>query len=295
MRPTLYPQINDITMVVPTKITDLGIYVKLIEYNNIEGLIMLSDLSKSRIRSINKVVKIGKNFAASVQNLDEIKKNISLSKKVVSEEEAKMCENNFRTLKYIENLVTLFVTKLEKDYNIIVSVQTAYETFIWSLSHNVEFLIFALKSACRDFDKVYSNILLGIDPLWIECYKQVLAIKFKNKEVLLETILEITCFETGGVNIIKSALLEASQLANEEFPFKIKLVKSPYYSITIKTTNQEAAIIFINEIILTIKTNLDKNNANMKIHKFPEIVIDKEFKPEDSDTEESDYDSQSEL
>jgi len=60
MRPTKYPAINEITMVIPIKITDFGIYVQLVEYNDIEGLIILSELCRGRIRSINKIVSIGK-------------------------------------------------------------------------------------------------------------------------------------------------------------------------------------------------------------------------------------------
>ncbi|XWV26930.1 putative translation factor [Tupanvirus soda lake] len=287
MRPTQYPNINDITMVVPTKITDLGVYVELIEYNNIEGLIILSDLSKSRFRSINKVVKIGKRFAACVQTLDVKSNNITLSKKIVSDDEAKQCENNYKTLKYIYDLVNFFIRKMQKDYNITITLDTIYKTFVWSLSNDAEFLIFALKSASKDFNKVYENKLDNVDPIWIECFKEVLSLKFKNKEVLLEAILEITCYETSGINIIKNTLLEASGMANEQFPYKIKLVKSPYYSIIIRTNNQEPAVKLITEVIDIIKMNLEKNGAFIKIVKMPEIVLDKEFEPEDSDSDSS--------
>ncbi|XWV25593.1 mimivirus translation initiation factor 2 subunit alpha [Tupanvirus deep ocean] len=292
MRPTKYPNVNDITMVVPTKITDLGVYVQLIEYNNIEGLIILSDLSKSRFKSINKVVKVGKRFAAAVQTFDEKSNNITLSKKIVSEDESKQCENNYKTLKYIYDLVNFFMRKIQKEHNITITPDTVYETFIWPLSNDAEFLIFALKSASKDFNKVYENKLENIEPIWIECFKEVLSLKFKNKEVLLEAILEITCYETGGINIIKNTLLEANIMANEQFPYKIKLVKSPYYSITIRTNNQEPAVKLITNVINTIKMSLEKNGASIKIVKMPEIVLDKEFEPEDSDSDSaSDCDS----
>ena len=290
MRPTTYPSINNITMVVPIKITEFGIYVQLLEYNNIEGLIILSDLSKSRIKSINKIVKIGKKFAASVQTVDIVGKNITLSKKIVSETEAKTCENDYKSLKFVQDLVTFFVRKLEKEHNIVVSSETIYQTFIWCLSHDVEFLLFSLKSASKTFDRVYETKLDQVDPLWITCFREVLALKFKNKDVLLEAVLEITCYETDGISIIKTALVEASKMATTEFPFKVKIVKSPYYSITIKTANQEAAMTVINDVINITKISLEKNGVNFKIYKMPEIVVDKEFEPEDSGTEDSEYD-----
>jgi translation initiation factor 2 subunit 1 len=37
----------------------MGAYVSLLEYNNIEGMILLSELSRRRIRSVNKLIKVG--------------------------------------------------------------------------------------------------------------------------------------------------------------------------------------------------------------------------------------------
>lgn len=42
-----------------TKIAEMGAYVNLLEYNGIEGMILLSELSRRRIRSINKLIKVG--------------------------------------------------------------------------------------------------------------------------------------------------------------------------------------------------------------------------------------------
>lgn len=41
-----------------TSIQEMGAYVVLLEYDNIEGMILLSELSRRRIRSINKLIKV---------------------------------------------------------------------------------------------------------------------------------------------------------------------------------------------------------------------------------------------
>ena len=41
-------------------IQEMGAYVALLEYNNIEGMILLSELSRRRIRSVNKLLKVGR-------------------------------------------------------------------------------------------------------------------------------------------------------------------------------------------------------------------------------------------
>lgn len=39
-------------------IAEMGAYVSLLEYNNIEGMILLSELSRRRIRSVTKLIKV---------------------------------------------------------------------------------------------------------------------------------------------------------------------------------------------------------------------------------------------
>ena len=45
-----FPEIDDVVMVNVRSIADMGAYVHLLEYNNIEGMILLSELSRRRIR-----------------------------------------------------------------------------------------------------------------------------------------------------------------------------------------------------------------------------------------------------
>ena len=55
-----FPEMEDVVMVNVRSIADMGAYVHLLEYNNIEGMILLSELSRRRIRSINKLIRVGR-------------------------------------------------------------------------------------------------------------------------------------------------------------------------------------------------------------------------------------------
>lgn len=56
-------------------IAEMGAYVYLLEYNNIEGMILLSELSRRRIRSINKLIRVGKTEPVVVIRVDKEKGN----------------------------------------------------------------------------------------------------------------------------------------------------------------------------------------------------------------------------
>ena len=59
-----YPEVDEVVMVQVKSIAEMGAYVSLLEYNNIDGMILLSELSRRRIRSVNKLIKVGVRFPA---------------------------------------------------------------------------------------------------------------------------------------------------------------------------------------------------------------------------------------
>ena len=47
--------------------------MKLLEYDNIDGMILLSELSRRRIRSIQKLIRVGRNEVVVVLRVDKEK------------------------------------------------------------------------------------------------------------------------------------------------------------------------------------------------------------------------------
>ena len=68
-----FPEVEDVVMVNVRSIAEMGAYVHLLEYNNIEGMILLSELSRRRIRSINKLIRVGRNECVVVIRVDKDK------------------------------------------------------------------------------------------------------------------------------------------------------------------------------------------------------------------------------
>jgi translation initiation factor 2 subunit 1 len=56
----MYPEVDECVVVEVKSVAEMGAYVTLLEYGNIEGMILLSELSRRRIRSVNKLIRVGK-------------------------------------------------------------------------------------------------------------------------------------------------------------------------------------------------------------------------------------------
>src|SRR3954470_22305921 len=99
----------------------MGAYVKLLEYDNIDGMILLSELSRRRIRSIQKLIRVGRNEVVVVLRVDKEKGlhgpfpqifllianlgYIDLSKRRVSPEDITKCEERYMKAKTVASIM----------------------------------------------------------------------------------------------------------------------------------------------------------------------------------------------
>lgn len=79
--------------------------VKLLEYDNIDGMILLSELSRRRIRSIQKLIRVGRNEVVVVLRVDKEKGYIDLSKRRVSPEDVLKCEDRYNKAKMVHSIM----------------------------------------------------------------------------------------------------------------------------------------------------------------------------------------------
>ncbi|KAG8846977.1 hypothetical protein FRB96_001727 [Tulasnella sp. 330] len=106
-----FPEVEDLVMVQVRQIAEMGAYVKLLEYDNIEGMILLSELSRRRIRSIQKLIRVGRNEVVVVLRVDKEKGYIDLSKRRVSPEDITKCEERYMKSKTVASIMRHVSTK----------------------------------------------------------------------------------------------------------------------------------------------------------------------------------------
>jgi len=138
-----FPEIDDVVMVQVTSIAEMGAYVRLLEYNNTEGMILLSEVSRRRIRSINKLIRVGRQEVCMVLRVDQEKGYIDLSKRRVSPEDVQKCEERFQRSKAVHSIVRHVSDIVHLDMEAVYRTSTwplylkfghAYEAFCASIS-----------------------------------------------------------------------------------------------------------------------------------------------------------------
>ncbi|KXN87203.1 Eukaryotic translation initiation factor 2 subunit alpha [Leucoagaricus sp. SymC.cos] len=106
-----YPEVDELVMVQVRQIAEMGAYVKLLEYDNTEGMILLSELSRRRIRSVQKLIRVGRNEVVVVLRVDKEKGYIDLSKRRVSPEDIVKCEERYMKSKTVASILRHVASK----------------------------------------------------------------------------------------------------------------------------------------------------------------------------------------
>jgi translation initiation factor 2 subunit 1 len=259
-------------MVNVRQIAEMGSYVNLLEYNKIEGMILLSELSRRRIRSINKLIRVGRNEVVVVIRVDKEKGYIDLSKRRVSTEEILKCEEKFARGKTVNSILrhTAEVLKLTSDQEF----EDLYEKTAWKLDD-----IYKKPGYSYEIFKqcVTDPAVLDVCDIPAE-WKAILISNIKRRltpqAVKCRADIEVSCYSYEGIDAIKNALKEGLKLSTEDKPIKINLIAPPVYVVTSSSLDREEGVKLLQEVIDKIKATIESFKGRFKVKMPPKVITD---------------------
>mgnify|MGYP005842656581 CR=1 FL=1 len=266
-----YPEIESVVMVNVRSIADMGAYVSLLEYNNIEGMILLSELSRRRIRSIHRLIRVNRNEVVMVLRVDKEKGYIDLSKRRVSPEDVAACEDRFNKAKAVHG-VFRHVAERRKYY-----LEDLYEKIGWPLYRKYGHAYDAFKLAISD-DKSVADPLVDIDvPEDLkEEIKTYILRRLAPQPIKIRSDVEVSCFTYEGIDAIREALFAGMACGTENSQIKIKLIAPPIYVLSTTTLEKEVGIGLLNKAIDTIRENISAKGGKIDVKMAPKAVSIKE-------------------
>ncbi|CAI9091769.1 OLC1v1026880C3 [Oldenlandia corymbosa var. corymbosa] len=284
-----YPEVDQAVMIQVKSMADSGAYVSLLEYNNIEGMILFSELSRRRIRSISSLIKVGRIEPVMVLRVDKEKGYIDLSKRRVSEEDIAACEERYNKSKLVHSIMRHVAETLKID------LEDLYIHIGWPLYRKYGHAFEAFKLIVNDPDSVLNSLtreVKEIGPDGQEVTKVVPAVTEEVKDSLVKNIrrrmtpqplkiradIEMKCFQFDGVLHIKEAMRKAEAAGNKDCPVKIKLVAPPAYVLNTQTLDKEQGIAVLNEAIKACAEEIERHKGKLLVKEAPRAVSEREDK-----------------
>jgi translation initiation factor 2 subunit 1 len=299
----VYPDIESVVMVNVRNIADMGAYVTLLEYNHIEGMILLSELSRRRIRSIHKLIRVNRNEVVMVLRVDQEKGYIDLSKRRVSAEDIIACEERYNKAKAVHGVLR-HVAEKHRFY-----LQELYERIGWPLykkyGHAYDAFKLAIQAETDNSTKIDDPFLeldSKIPPSLIQEIKAYILRKLAPQPIKIRSDIEVSCFSYEGIDAIREALIAGTKVtlpsggggdteeknettamtttttnaSQQHTPIKIKLIAPPIYVLSITTLDKDAGIALLHAAIDTIRTIITSKGGKLDIKMAPKAVSDKE-------------------
>lgn len=268
---------------------DSGAYVALLEYNNIEGMILFSELSRRRIRSISSLIKVGRIEPVMVLRVDKEKGYIDLSKRRVSEEDISACEERYNKSKLVHSIMRHVAETMGID------LEDLYIHVGWPLYRKYGHAFEAFKLVVSDPDSILNSLtreVKEIGPDGKEVTKVAPALSEEVKDALVKNIrrrmtpqplkiradIEMKCFQFDGVLHIKEAMRKAEAAGNVDCPVKIKLVAPPAYVLNTQTLDKEQGIAILTKAIAACTEEIERHKGKLVVKEAPRAVSEREDK-----------------
>nr|CAG4648072.1 EOG090X09RW [Moina brachiata]SVE93130.1 EOG090X09RW [Moina brachiata] len=265
-----YPEVDDVVMVNVRSIAEMGAYVHLLEYNNIEGMILLSELSRRRIRSINKLIRVGKTEPVVVIRVDKEKGYIDLSKRRVSPEDVDKCMDKYSKAKAV-NSILRHVAELLK-YQTDEELEDLYRKTAWHFEEKNK-----KQSSSYDVFKQAVNdpsVLdeCGLDEETKETLLTIIRRKLTQQAVKIRSDVEVACYGYEGIGAVKKALKAGIACSTEEIPIRINLIAPPLYVVTTQTPERQDGLKALENAIEKVREVIEDLGGVFKIQMAPKVV-----------------------
>lgn len=280
-----FPEVNDLVMVTVKRIAEMGAYVSLMEYNNIEGMVLLSELSRRRIRSVQRLIRVGKTEIVVVLRVDRDKGYIDLSKRRVSPEEAEKFEEKYNKSKTVHSILRHVAEKHDMELEVL------YQQVGWPLYRKFGHAFDAFKLALSEPDRVWSCLPAPLDASTQADLMQSIVRRLTPQKLKIRADIEVACFDYEGVDAVKRALAAGESVATEEVPIRAKLVAPPLYVLMTQCMDKARGLELMNLAVEKIEATIKAANGQMAVKLKPKVVSETDERMLDALMKKSEMDN----
>ena len=244
-----YPQFGELVLCTARRIGQFAAWCSLDEYQNMEGMIHISEAAGKWVHDIKKFIKSNKQYVAKVVKVDPKNNVINLSLKRVSKSEERSKWNEFRKEKRADSILKVIAHELG------ISVDKAHEDIESKFQEEFD----DLYAAFEEINKSPSILSkLGVPEKMHDAILKVLAKNFVEKEFVIKIEMQMSSYEGDGVERIKKLLGKL-----ENGGINVSYISAPKYRLEVKTKNPKADTKKFEQDIQKVAEEADKINVDV--------------------------------
>jgi len=230
-----------------------SVFVYIDEYQNLEGMIHISEISPGRIRNLRDFVKEGKKIVCKVLRIKRERNQIDLSLRRVNQSERIKKNNNYKQEQKAEKLLEHIGKKLN------LKIEEAYKKIGYKVINEYESLYSGFQNFVLEPELISS---LELDKKEEKIVLEIIQDKIKPPEVTISAFITIQNKNSNGIEIIKETLLKL-----KDNNLEIQYISAPKYKLTIKAPDYKTAESTFRDIQEKFEELIKKNKSTGEITK----------------------------
>ena len=255
-----------------------SVTLALLEYGGAEGLMLASEVTQKRMRSLTQHIRPGQQVVLIVIRTDEKKGYIDLSKRRVNEQDEDKCHQQYSKSKFVHSILS-YVASAQQS----ASLQELYEKIGWPLYHDYTHAVDGFEAIMKGENKEFID-KVDLPHNVKKLFMDTLTAKMETKAVRIQADIQVTCFSYEGVEGIKPALKAAENVGKTQQEdtvseegeasgsLKIHLVKSPEYILLLTCRDGEKGILTLNKAISACQQEVKKYGGDCQVTAAPRII-----------------------
>ena len=240
----MLPDVGELVVGTVTRVTPYGAYANLDEYNNVEGLLHISEVSSRWVKSIREHVREGQKTVLKVLRVDAFKLHIDLSLRRVNVRERKEKLLQWKQESKGRKLLELAAGKMH------VTPEDAYEKIGKIIENHFESIYLGLEKTVESGDLILTKC--GVPADWTSVLGEISRMKIRIPKIQVRGTLNLTSTKPDGVMILKSVFAKAKNVKkSEDSIIRIFTLSAPKYRVEVTSENYKEAENLLERITQT--------------------------------------------
>jgi translation initiation factor 2 subunit 1 len=230
----LLPELGELVVATVVRIVPYGAYVTLDEYNNVEGLLHISEVASGWVRNIREHVREGQKTVLKVLRTDPEKMHVDLSLRRVSEREKKDKLLEWKQENRGRRLLDMAAEKMK------VKPEEAYQKVGTIIEDKFGNIYRGLERAAIEGEEPLLKV--GVPPEWASALLEIAKSKIRVRRVQIRGTLQLTCPTSNGVEVLREAFSKALGVRKpRNAQVNIYVIGPPRYRIEVVAENFKQA------------------------------------------------------
>lgn len=274
-----FPDVDDIVIMKINREDEYGYYGDLLEYENIEGFVALSELIKGKYMKKKHPFKKGDLYPFTVIRINYDKNTVDVSKKRTETDDGEDIMIQYRICGNINKLINEFYTMYMKYYKSkyldekLYNINDIMDVTIWKLYDDYDEY---------DYQDIYNKILgnpiiLLPDSLFEENFIEKAIENINNritkKDMIMEMNITLVVFEDDAIEKIKDIFNIDGMDLNDDYKIQITLKSTPVYKIKIEGQEKEIGYAVLAKLKEHFKNRSNKYKCVINFEE-PKVITD---------------------